>query len=206
MKQLLKKGQLLWAHLFTINVQTTKLQRSIPDKIQEVIAEFPGVFAEPKCLPPGRTHDHHIPLKPEAAPISIRPYRYNYFQKNEIENQVSKMLNDSTIQPSHSPFSSHVLLVKKKDGSWRFCIDYRELNKMTVKDKFPIPLVDELIDELNVSCTYSKIDLRAGYHQIRMKEGHTYKSVFRAYLGHYEFRVMPFGLTNAPATFQSLMN
>ncbi|XP_019227493.1 PREDICTED: uncharacterized protein LOC109208797 [Nicotiana attenuata] len=205
-KQLLKKGHVLWAHLFTVNVQTTESPSSIPDKIQDIIAEFPRVFAEPKCLPPRRNHDHQIPLKPEAVPITIRPYRYNYFQKNEIEKQVNEMLNNGIIQPSHSPFSSPVLLVKKKDGSWRFCIDYRELNKMTIKDKFPIPLVDDLMDELNGSCIYSKIDLRASYHQIRMKEGDVYKTAFRTHLGHYEFRVMLFGLTNAPATFQSLMN
>jgi hypothetical protein len=139
-----------------------------PD-LQTLLTEFESVFSEPTTLPPRRALDHSITLDNTAQPVNSRPYRYSPLQKDEIERQVAEMIRAGVVMPSMSPFASPVLLVKKKDGSWRFCVDYRKLNSLTIKNKFPLPIVDELLDELAGTKFFSKLDLRAGYHQIRMR-------------------------------------
>lgn len=121
---------------------------------------------------------------------------------------MAKLLEAGLIEPSVSPFASPILLVKKKDGTWRFCVDYRKLNDLTIKNRFLMPLIDEILDELSGSGTkfFSSLDLKVGYHQVRMKEGEEYKIAFKTHNGHYQFKVMPFGLTSAPPTFQCAMN
>lgn len=174
---------------------------SPPPAIQALLQKYKHLFQEPDSLPPPRECDHQISLVPGASPVNVRAYRYAPAQKNEIEKQLADMLKHGIIRPSYSPYASPVLLVRKKDGTWRFCVDYRHLNNITVKNKHPMPVVEELIDELAGAEWFSKLNFRSGYHQIRMAKGDEHKTAFRTHSGLYEFLVMPFGLTNAPTTF-----
>ncbi|GJT42029.1 putative nucleotidyltransferase, ribonuclease H [Tanacetum coccineum] len=172
-----------------------------------VVREFPEVFPEDlPGLPPVRQVEFQIDLIPGAAPVARAPYRLAPSEMQELSNQLQELADRGFIRPSTSPWGAPVLFVKKKDGSFRMCIDYRELNKLTVKNRYPLPRIDDLFDQLQGSSTYSKIDLRSGYHQLRVRDEDIPKTAFRTRYGHYEFQVMPFGLTNAPAVFMDLMN
>lgn len=199
------KGNDVWA-LAMLEYQTDDSQQNVSAAIEPILAEYNDVFRDPKTLPPSRTYDHTIPLVPGVVPVNTRPYRYSPSHKDEIERQVKELLASGLIVPSTSPFASPVLLVQKKDGSWRFCVDYRKLNTLTIKNRFPLPIIDEILDELAMSKYFAVLDMRAGYHQVRMAVQDEYKTTFKTHHGHYQFRVMPFGLTNAPATFQCLVN
>ncbi|XP_052732478.1 uncharacterized protein LOC128196266 [Vigna angularis] len=174
---------------------------------RSVVDDFPDVFPdEVPGLPPPREVEFTIDLVSTAGPISIAPYRMSPAELTELKEQIEELMDKKFIRPSASPWGAPVLLVKKKDDSSRLCIDYRQLNKLTIKNKYPLPRIDDLLDQLHGATVFSKIDLRSGYHQIRVKEEDIQKTAFRSRYGHYEYVVMPFGVTNAPAIFMDYMN
>ncbi|GJW46385.1 putative reverse transcriptase domain-containing protein [Tanacetum coccineum] len=172
-----------------------------------IIQDFPKVFPEDLSgIPPTRQVEFQIDLISGVAPVARASYRLASSEMKELSDQLKELSDKGFIRPSSSPWGAPVLFVKKKDGSFRMCIDYQELNKLMVKNRYPLPRIDDLFDQLQGSSVYSKIDMRSGYHQLRVREKYIPKTAFRTRYGHYEFQVMPFGLTNAPAVFMDLMN
>ncbi|GKF73751.1 putative reverse transcriptase domain-containing protein, partial [Tanacetum coccineum] len=172
-----------------------------------VIRNFPEVFPkELPGLPPSRQVEFRIDLVPGATPVARVPYRLAPSEMRELSVQLQELLEKGFIHMSSSPWGALVLFVKKKDGSFRMCIDYHKLNKLTVKNRYPLPRIDDLFDQLQGSSVYSNINLRSGYHQLWIKEENIPITVFRTRYGHSEFQVMSFRLTNAPAMFMDLMN
>ncbi|KAL0551253.1 hypothetical protein IC582_010339 [Cucumis melo] len=200
--KLLSQGT--WGILASV-VDTREVDVSLSS--EPVVRDYPDVFPEElPGLPPHREVEFAIELEPGTVPISRAPYRMAPAELKELKVQLQELLDKGFIRPSMSPWGAPVLFVKKKDGSMRLCIDYRELNKVTVKNRYPLPRIDDLFDQLQGATVFSKIDLRSGYHQLRIKDGDVSKTAFRSRYGHYEFIVMSFGLTNAPAVFMDLMN
>ncbi|GKB10127.1 putative reverse transcriptase domain-containing protein [Tanacetum coccineum] len=201
-RKYIERGSQLFLAQVTEQEPSKKQLQDVP-----VIRNFPEVFPDDfPGLPPPRQVEFRIELVPGAAPVARAPYRLAPSELKELSDQLKELLEKGFIRPSSSPWGAPVLFVKKKDGSFRMCIDYRELNKLTVKNRYPLPRIDDLFDQLQGSSVYSKIDLRSGYHQLRIREEDIPITAFRTRYGHYEFQVMPFGLTNAPAVFMDLMN
>ena len=201
-RRIMKKG----CETFLALILNSKRGQVDVEKIP-VVREFPNVFPEEL---PGilleREVDLAIEIVPGTVPMSRAPYRMAPTELKELKSQLQELLDKGFIRPSVSPWGAPVLFVKKKDGTLRMCIDYRQINKVTVKNKYPFPRIEDLFDQLKGAGVFSKIDLRSGYYQLRVKEGNVPKTAFRTRYGHYEFLVMPFGLTNAPAAFMDLMN
>jgi hypothetical protein len=184
------------------------VEKEVPQLDQvPIVREFIDVFLDdlPR-LPPYREIEFCIDLVPGTEPISMAPYRMALAELRELKEQLQDLLDKKFIRPSVSPWGAPVLFVKKKDGSMRLCIDYRQLNRVTVRNRYPLSRIDDLFDQLQGAQFFSKIDLRSGYHQLRIREEDILKTAFRTRYGHYEFLVMSFGLTNAPAAFMDLMN
>jgi hypothetical protein len=174
--------------------------------LYEVVNQYDEMFQEPKGLPPRRGIQHEIQLQQDCPLPNIGMYRMSVMENAEIKKQIQELLDKGVIMPSTSPCGSPIVLVPKKDGTWRMCVDFRALNKITVKNRYPLPRIDDLLDQLKDAKYFTKLDLRSGYHQIRIAEGDTWKTAFKTKQGLFEWMVMPFGLCNAPATFMRVMN
>ncbi|KAL2246181.1 UNVERIFIED_CONTAM: Transposon Ty3-I Gag-Pol polyprotein [Sesamum indicum] len=192
------------AYLASVH-DTKKVSPGVLDVL--VVRKFPNVFPDDlPGLPPHREVDFEIDTILGAAPISIASYRMAPSELKELKKRLEELLDKGFIQPSISPWGGPVLFVKKKDESMRLCVDYRQLNRITIKNKYPLPRIDDLLDQLKGATVFYKIDLRSGYWQLRIEKESIPKTAFRTKYGHYEFVVMPFGFTNVPAAFMSLMN
>lgn len=183
-------------------VELTKDQISLNSKFLD---EFADIFDDPKASTNIKTVKHKIDTG-NNAPVVKRAYRMSPLELDNLKKTLAEYLEKGYIQASKSPWSSPVIFVKKKDGTLRMCVDYRALNRITKKNSYTLPRIDEFVDRIGKSCYFSKIDLKSGYHQILMEDSDKEKTSFATRYGHYEFCVLPFGLCNAPATFMSFMN
>ncbi|XP_022847556.1 uncharacterized protein LOC111370081 [Olea europaea var. sylvestris] len=191
---------------YLVSLIATSSQDKTLDNVP-IVQEYSDVFPDDlPGIPPDRQVEFTIDLIPEATPVSKAPYRMAPKELQELKMQLEEFLDKGFIRPSISPWGAPVLFVKKKDGTMRLCIDYRELNKLTIKNKYHLPRIEDLFDQLKGASVFSKIDLRSGYHQLKIKSVDILKTAFRTRYGHYEFTVMSFGLMNAPAIFMDLMN
>lgn len=204
LKRSFRKG----CQIFAVTVKELEKEDSVGKTMDHpILQEYADVFpSEIPSMPPKRDIDFSIDLTPGAEPISRAPYRMTTQELSELRLQLEELLAKGSIRPSVSPWGAPVLFVKKKDGSLRLCIDYRQLNKVTIKNRYPLPRIDDLFDQIKGATVFSKINLKSGYHQLRIKEANIHKTAFRTRYGHYEFKVVPFGLTNAPSVFMCLMN
>ncbi|KAH0655125.1 hypothetical protein KY290_030926 [Solanum tuberosum] len=201
-RKMISKGYLY--HL--VRVKDSSFESPTLESIP-VVNEFPEVFPDDlPGVPPKREINFGIDLLPDTQPISIPPYKMAPAELKELKEQLKDLLDKGFIRLSISPWGAPVLFVKKKDGSLRMCIDYRQFNKVTIKNKYHIPRIDDFFDQLQGASHFSKIDLRSGYHQLRVRDSDIPKTAFRTQYGHYKFVVMSFGLINAPAAFMDLMN
>ncbi|GKC18636.1 putative reverse transcriptase domain-containing protein [Tanacetum coccineum] len=204
-KYMLKGCPIFLAHITTKETEDKSKKKRLEDV--SIVQDFPKVFLEDlPGLPQTRQVEFQIDLIPGAASVARAPYRLAPSEMKVLSEQLKELSDKGFIRPSSSPWGAPVLFVKKKDGSFRMYIDYQELNKLTVKNRYLLPRIDDLFDQLQGSSVYSKIDLRSGYHQLRIREEDILKTAFRTRYGHYEFQVMPFGLTNSPAVFMDLIN
>jgi hypothetical protein len=191
-----------------LNSNATDEDVALQEVVPESLWEYLDVFRKSKAdsLAPRRPYDHAIDLEPEKEIPSSRMFPLSAHELEVLANYIEENLRSGFIRPSSSPVGAPILFVKKKDGSLRLCVDYRNLNSVTIKNQYPLPLINETLDRLCGARFFTKIDLRNGYYQLRIKEGDEWKTAFKTRYGHYEYQVMPFGLTNAPASFQNLIN
>ena len=201
------KGVETDAPVWAIQVRT-KLPSTNESELPSFLQEFTDVFPSesPTSLPPSRAVQHFIDFIPGSSLPNLPHYRLNPAQSAELQRQVEDLLRRGLIRESQSACAVPALLGPKKDGTWRLCVDCRAINRITVRYRFPIPRIDDLLDQLAGALFFSKLDLRNGYHQVRIREGDEWKTAFKTGEGLYEWLVMPFGLSNAPSTFMRLMN
>jgi hypothetical protein len=207
-KRVSRKASRVFCVLVTDKALEEKEQTKVPANVQAVVDKYSDVFAEiPRGLPPVREGvSHTIPLVEGAQPPHRRMYRLSPRERDEVEKQVKELLEKEWIEPSTSPYGAPVIFAQKKDGTLRMCVDYRALNSITVKNRYPLPRIDDLLDRLYGATVFSSLDLQMGYHQIRITDADVNKTAFVTHKGLYQYRVLCFGVSNAPSTFQSVMN